>query len=160
MDNFNNEVLRFIEAANKYHLKMLLVGGSAVNYYGYKRHSADVDFWIKISDDNLGSLKRVLNDIGYKVEELPATIKNKQQNISLKISPELEIELLTSFDPGKSFDEAFRESELYQIEGNDLLKWNIISLEDLISSKISTNRTKDRNDIEVLQEILRLKKGN
>lgn len=139
---------------------MLLVGGSAVNYYGYKRHSADVDFWIKISDDNLGSLKRVLNDIGYKVEELPDTIKNKQQNISLKISPELEIELLTSFDPGKSFDEAFRKSELYQIEGNDLLKWNIISLEDLISSKISTNRTKDRNDIEVLQEILRLKKGN
>ena len=160
MDNFNKEVLGFIEAANKYQLKMILVGGSAVNYYGYKRHSADVDFWIKISDDNLSSLKKVLNDIGYKVDELPDPVKNKEQNISLKISPELEIELLTSFNPGKSFDQAFQESELYQIEGKLLLRWNIISIEDLISSKISTGRIKDKNDIEVLQEILRLRKNN
>jgi glutathione synthase/RimK-type ligase-like ATP-grasp enzyme len=44
MDKFNLEVLGFIEAANRHRLRMLLVGGSAVNYYGYKQHSTNVDF--------------------------------------------------------------------------------------------------------------------
>ena len=25
----------------------LMVGGGAVNFHGYQRHSADVDFWIE-----------------------------------------------------------------------------------------------------------------
>jgi hypothetical protein len=96
--------------------------------------------------------------VGYNIDKLPTTIKDKQQNISLKISPELEIELLTKFDTGKSFDEAFNDSELFKIEGNELQKWNIISIEDLISSKISTGCNRDKNDVDVLQEISRLKR--
>jgi hypothetical protein len=37
----------FISLANKHKVKMLMVGGAAVNFHGYQRHSADVDFWIE-----------------------------------------------------------------------------------------------------------------
>lgn len=41
---FNSDVNHFIFLANKNEVRMLLVGGGAVNLYGYQRHSADVDF--------------------------------------------------------------------------------------------------------------------
>lgn len=36
----------FLREASEEEVKMLLVGGGAVNFHGYQRHSADVDFWI------------------------------------------------------------------------------------------------------------------
>jgi hypothetical protein len=32
---------------------MILVGGGAVNFHGFQRHSADIDFWIDVSEENL-----------------------------------------------------------------------------------------------------------
>ncbi len=43
---------------------MLLVGGGAVNFYGFQRHSADVDFWIDTKKDNLNRLLEVFNEMG------------------------------------------------------------------------------------------------
>ena len=44
--DFDEDVWMFISLAQKHNVEMLLVGGGAVNFYGYQRHSADVDFWI------------------------------------------------------------------------------------------------------------------
>lgn len=153
--DFNRDVYDFIEACNKFNVRMIMVGGTAVNYYGYKRHSADVDFWIDVTEINLQSLVQALRFIGYKLPDLPEEVKSGEQNISIKISPDLEIELLTSFNPGKTFDAAYEDSVVHKIEGHEYLKWNIISLKDLISSKIGTNRPKDKLDVEVLQRILK-----
>ncbi len=97
--NFNTDVYRFIDACNKYDVKMLLVGGSAVNYYGYKRHSADIDFWIENTSKNLGNILKALNYIGYKLDSFPDDVVSGNQNISLKFSPELEIELIPFICP-------------------------------------------------------------
>jgi hypothetical protein len=43
----------FLQLSDKYSVKMLMVGGGAVNFHGYQRHSADVDFWISTEKDNL-----------------------------------------------------------------------------------------------------------
>ena len=151
--NFNTDVYRFIDACNKYDVKMLLVGGSAVNYYGYKRHSADIDFWIENTSKNLGNILKALNYIGYKLDSFPDDVVSGNQNISLKFSPELEIELITSFNPGKSFNVAFSESVEFIAEAQKLYKWNIISYEDLINSKIKSGRPKDLLDVKELQRI-------
>ena len=37
----------FVSLANKYKVRMLMVGAGAVNFHGQQRHSADVDFWIE-----------------------------------------------------------------------------------------------------------------
>lgn len=148
--NFDKTVNSFIRAAEKNKVKMILVGGGAVNFHGYLRHSADIDFWVDISNENLKNLLATLKDIGYELEDFPENVKKGKQNISLKISPLFELELITNFNPGKTFTEAFNQSILFE-KGN--LKYRILSFNDLINSKITTNRTKDKLDIEELQRI-------
>lgn len=121
------------------------------------RHSADIDFWVEKSTGNLGNLLKVLNSIGYELGEFPEEVISGNQNISLKFSPDLEIELITSFNPGKSFEEAFNESVEFAVEGQVILKWNIISYDDLINSIIISGRPKDLLDIKELQRIRKSK---
>jgi len=156
--NFNQEVYDFIEACVRNHVKMILVGGNAVNYYGYKRHSADIDFWIENALPNLKNLLLALQDLGYEVADFPQEVKNGDQNISLKFSPDLEVELITRFNPGKSFEQAFSESVEFIVAGQKFLKWNILSFDDLILSKIKSGRPKDLLDVQELNRIRKIKK--
>ena len=107
--NFEEDVWMFIALAQKYRVKMLMVGGGAVNFYGYQRHSADVDFWIDTTPVNLIALKDALNELGYEFDDFPQEVNTGQQNISIKISPIIDIELITSFNPGRSFDECYKQ---------------------------------------------------
>lgn len=134
---------------------MLMVGGGAVNFHGYQRHSADVDFWIDTTEKNLQKLLKVFNEMGYEIKDFPQEVKDQLQNISVKLSPaDLNIELITRFSVNKSFDEAYRASELVTIEGKfEILSWNVLSLEDLITSKIKSGRPKDLLDIQELKSI-------
>jgi len=43
MDILNNEFLLFLSCAGKNNLKYMLIGGYAVNYYGYNRNTNDMD---------------------------------------------------------------------------------------------------------------------
>jgi len=151
--NFNQDVYEFIKACNLNKVKMILVGGSAVNYYGYKRHSADIDFWIDNSTGNLSNLLRALRSIGYEFNTFPSEVLKGNQNISLKFSPDLELELITRFNSGKTFEQAFNDSVEYITKGQKYMKWNIISLDDLINSKIKSGRPKDLLDIYELKRI-------
>jgi hypothetical protein len=153
--NYPQRIYDFIKACNKFDVKMILVGGGAVNFHGYQRHSVDVDFWIDLSPDNIENLINALQDLGYSIKELPDQVKTGNQNISIKISPLIEIELITNFNPGKSFHEAYADSEIVHRDG---IIYYILSFQDLISSKINTGRAKDRLDVEELHRI-RLQKG-
>ena len=155
VQSFPERLKLFIKTAHKNRVKMILVGGGAVNFHGYQRHSADIDFWIETSTDNLNNLLKTLQEIGYQISQFPNEVINGTQNISIKISPVLELELITSFNPGKSFDDAYKESIRIDKKGYN---YNVISFNDLIMSKISSNRVKDKNDVEELQKIQLLKK--
>jgi len=155
--NFNKEVYDFIKACNHYGVRMIMVEGSAVNYYGYKRHSADIDFWVDHSEENLDKLLKALNRAGYELDSFPEEVIAGNQNISLKFSPDVEIELITRFNPGKTFQEAFDESVEFVSGKEKYLKWNIISFDDLISSKIKSGRPKDLLDVQELKRIRDIK---
>ncbi len=59
---------------------MLLVGGGAVNFHGYQRHSADIDFWVNSTSENIQRLLNTLQDLGYNIEDLP-------QLVSVRVRP-------------------------------------------------------------------------
>lgn len=153
MKKWGDNIENFIKLANKHKVRMILVGGGAVNFHGYQRHSADVDFWIDTNEDNLNNLIRVFKDMDYEIDQFPQAVMNKMQNISLKFSPhDLDLELITRFSVGKTFDEAYKESEEDHIKSNKLLRWNVLSLEDLIASKLKSSRPKDLLDIQQLRQ--------
>lgn len=55
--DFEEDVDLFLSLAQKHKVRMMMVGGGAVNFYGYQRHSADVDFWIDTTSENLIALR-------------------------------------------------------------------------------------------------------
>ncbi|MBP9152205.1 MAG: hypothetical protein KBF73_07985 [Flavobacteriales bacterium] len=150
---FDDKVQQFIELSNKHEVKMLMVGGGAVNFHGYQRHSADVDFWIDIRKENLEKLKKALTEMDYSFDDFPEEVKQAKQNISIKISPIQEIELITRFNPGKTFDEAFRSAEITMLNGLEVAKYRVLNYEDLINSKVRSNRPKDLLDIQQLKQL-------
>ena len=154
LQKWEENINQFIFTANKHNVRMLMVGGGAVNFHGYQRHSADVDFWIETTDENFKKLVAVFNEMGYEIDDFPENVKKQEQNISVKFSPiDLDLELITKFSVNKTFAEAFESSEEVQVNDNLFLKWNVLSLEDLIISKIKANRPKDLLDIQQLREI-------
>lgn len=151
---WNQYIDEFISLANKNKVRMLMVGGGAVNFHGYQRHSADVDFWIETTEDNFRNLVLTFNEMGYEISDFPENVKKQEQNISIKFSPtDLDLELITKFSVNKTFDEAYKDSEEVTVNDKTFLKWNVLSLEDLITSKVKANRAKDLLDIQQLREI-------
>ncbi|KIC02247.1 MULTISPECIES: nucleotidyl transferase AbiEii/AbiGii toxin family protein [unclassified Flavobacterium] len=151
---WDQNINEFITLANKHQVRMLMVGGGAVNFHGYQRHSADVDFWIETTDENFKKLVVVFNEMGYEITDFPENVKKQEQNISVKFSPiDLDLELITKFSVNKTFEEAYNDSEEVTVNDKTFLRWNVLSLEDLITSKIKANRAKDLLDIQQLREI-------
>ncbi|MAU26858.1 MAG: hypothetical protein CMH48_02075 [Muricauda sp.] len=152
MRQWKENIDTFIKIANKFGVRMIMVGGGAVNFHGYQRHSADVDFWIDTADENLEKLIKVFDEMGYQIDDFPDQVKNREQNISVKFSPvDLNLELITNFSVNKSFEEVFDSSEIVTIDNG--LTWRVLSLTDLISSKIKSSRPKDLLDIQELRRI-------
>jgi len=145
---------QFIELCDLYKVEMIMVGGGAVNFHGYQRHSADVDFWLNTDLLNLEKLVIVFQKMGYEIEHFPPAVINKEQNISIKFSPaDLNLELITNFYIKKSFEEAYKESEIVEINKQKILRWRVLNLADLIESKRRAARPKDLLDIQQLKEI-------
>jgi acetolactate synthase regulatory subunit len=144
---FEAEVNDFLAEAFAHELRVILVGGAAVNHHGYKRHSADVDLWIEPSEENFSRLLRVLQRIGYSIDEIPAQVRAAEQNVSIKVSPQQEIELITRFDPGCTFEEAWGRCALVPISGYELPRYRVMAVDDLIESKLKAARPKDLLDV-------------
>ena len=102
MTMWKDDINSFIRLCNVHDVRMLMVGGGAVNYHGYQRSSSDIDFWIDTSEENLGKLVKAFTEMGYELDDLPDSVKQKRQNISIKLSPlDLNLELITNFSANK-----------------------------------------------------------
>ncbi|MEZ4880966.1 MAG: nucleotidyl transferase AbiEii/AbiGii toxin family protein [Flavobacteriaceae bacterium] len=146
---WDKNIRDFIKGSHKHEVRMIMVGGGAVNFHGYQRHSADIDFWLEPVTENFKKLILVLQEMGYDIDDFPEEVKMQQQNISIKFSPSiLNLEIITNFSVNKPFSKAYEESVLVQKNG---LQWRVLSFEDLIASKIKAGRPKDLLDIQELQ---------
>lgn len=151
IETWDKNIRDFIEISNKHKVRMIMVGGGAVNFHGYQRHSADVDFWLEPVVENFQKLVLVFREMGYEIDDFPEEVKKRQQNISIKFSPSiLNIEIITNFSVNKLFAQAFEQAVLVK---KDALEWRVLSFEDLIVSKIKSGRPKDLLDIQELQRI-------
>ncbi|MEM9050762.1 MAG: nucleotidyltransferase [Bacteroidota bacterium] len=155
MREWDDDIDSFIRLCHERDVKMILVGGGAVNFHGYQRHSSDVDFWIKTDRHNLDRLIGVFREMDLDISTFPEAVMNQEQNVSVKFSPlGLDLELITKFEIGKSFDEAYADAVIAEIKKIPVRRWRVLSFSDLILSKEKAARPKDLLDI---QELKRLK---
>jgi hypothetical protein len=157
MDIENEEFLLFLKCAQNNNLRYLLVGGYAVNYFGFHRHTDDMDIWIAATNENKTAFLKTLKCMQYADDEIKQ-IENEDFTTyfmcSLGIRPDV-IDVITIINKNISFDEA--EKGVIKHSINDDLKINLIPYEFLKEVKLRSSRQKDLYDIARLEE-LRTKK--
>ena len=70
MDLLHPEFILFLSCAKKNKLRYLLIGGYAVNYYGYSRNTHDLDVWIAPTIENRNAFINTLLCMNYAENEI------------------------------------------------------------------------------------------
>lgn len=137
------DLLRFLSEEK---VEYLVVGGMAVNYYGYHRSTGDLDIWVATSAENQDRLAAALKKFGFSelsVARRPLLEKPKFLRIG---QPPLRVEIHSEIS-GVEFEDCFSRAEPCQVQGIEV---RFISLEDLRKNKLAAGRTKDKADLEQL----------
>ena len=147
-----NEHQQMLSALIKHNVNFMLVGGYAVIHYGYERTTGDMDIWLQLGNENRDKLINALIDFGIEEEGL-GKLKHIDftgpiQTIHIGIPPR-SIDFLTLISNVK-FEDAILNVNYFQLEN---ITVPVIHYNDLILSKITSNRLKDKADIEELQRI-------
>lgn len=108
--DFYTDVLKTLNDKN---VRFLIVGGYAVNSYGFMRSTGDMDIWIDTDEENFEKLRRVLEVLKYKKEEVKKAISELDRNRSINLVENefFKIEIISFLSSTLSFNEAYDRKE-------------------------------------------------
>lgn len=151
---------------NKANVKYLVVGGVAVNLYGYVRFTGDLDLLLLLKEENLKKIDRVMKKLKYS-ERLPIPVLALGDQLQVKKWLKEKNMKAYTFNPPKNnllqidiiIDESLKFESFYKkknIKKMDTLKIPVVSIEDIIRMKKRAKRDKDVLDLEVLTYLSKL----
>lgn len=157
MNIFFKEHRDILQALLHHRVDFLLIGGYAVNYYGYNRATGDMDIWINPDNQNKESLLRALASLGFDEEGMDIIrgwdfSQPQKFHIGSDGQPD-KTEFMTHIS-GVNYSKAKENSIPADIDG---LPLPLIHYNNLIQNKKATGRTKDKADVEYLEKIMHLK---
>ncbi len=143
----DNNYLDMLKCLNQARVDYILVGGWAVNMYGYIRATVDLDIWILADYENAQKVYAALAAFGAPLGNLTAQDFSTNGVIfQIGVAP-CRIDIINEID-GVQYAEAAPRAILKDIDGVPV---RILALEDLIANKRASGRTKDLADAEVLE---------
>ncbi len=143
-----HEFREFLECLNRAGVEYLLVGGFAVNHYGYHRFTEGIDFWIAVSDANFERLLQAVRlFFGEDLAGLDMNFLKNNETLYLGRVP-TKIEVIQNAS-GVTFSNAYPNRIEIEIEGTPV---KVIALADLRANKKASGRYKDLADLENLPE--------
>ena len=149
LENHNKLLIELLEGK----VEFIVAGGYAVIYHGYVRNTGDLDLWLKPDNKNKERLISLLKAKGITDASLDM-LKNKDFTKQIAFhygNPPERIDFVTILS-GITFKEARSECNYIPLQG---LQVPVLSVEDLILTKISSGRLKDQADVEAIQQIQR-----
>lgn len=151
MNIFNDFHTAVIEKLINHEVEFMLVGGVAVNFYGYDRMTGDLDLWIDGDAKNKVKLLDAFEAMDFDESGINF-LRNSDFDVPFVFSigeePE-KIDFLTQVGH-LVFSECYSDRKNHTWEK---LVIPFISLKDLIITKMLTGRLQDRADVEELQKI-------
>jgi len=140
------EFREFLACLNQAGVEYLLVGGYAVNHYGYHRFTGDIDFWVAVSDENFDRLLAAVRDFfGGELDGLDKKFLENNEAMFLGGVPN-KIEVFKHAS-GLNFSDAYPRRLETTIDGVPV---KLISLNDLKANKRASGRNKDLADLDNL----------
>jgi hypothetical protein len=151
LKRYTTRLARVCSALNGQRAKYLLVGASAMQLWGTSRATRDVDILIEPTISNARRVLRALSGLGFGfARELLAEEIIKRPVTVIGDMPNIDI-LTVAW--AVRYAQAQPDATVFELEG---VKIPTASIEHLIASK-QTGRLQDAADIEVLEEIRRLR---
>lgn len=148
---FTQDMKDLIVIMERHQVDYVLVGGFAVNFYGYIRTTQDVDILVNPSFKNARKMVNALDEFGFGRDGVPTEyFETEGTAIHMGVEPN-RIDLLTNLR-GISNKEIFQRKERVKFDNIFL---NIISLEDLLACKKKSDRLKDLSDADELERMLK-----
>lgn len=161
--NLYKKIFKELEEAK---INYLIVGGVAVNLYGYTRFTGDVDILLALNPSNLSRMDKLMHKLNY-VERIPVNIKELGNKIKLNefikkkglkaytyisnTQPQLDIDVIVEqsvdfkdYDKGKTIIKVWD------------MKLPVVNIDDLIKMKKAAKRGKDLLDLEALLKLKEL----
>jgi predicted nucleotidyltransferase len=155
---FNDDFIDYIKLLNKHEVEYMLVGGMAVNFYGYRRSTGDMDLFVNPTEENHTKLRRVHAEFGMhmgEMEILSSFLDTSTFDVyTFGVAP-VQIDIMTKCK-GIDFNEAYKSVVTINMDAGFEIK--LIHYEQLIAAKQASGRTRDKADIEQL-ELVKKKKG-
>ncbi len=157
MNIFLDEHQELLHKLVEHDVRFMLIGGYAVIHYGYSRTTGDMDIWLDTGNENRDKLISALHDFG--IEERGLT-QLKVMDFANPVpvffigEPPRRVDFITKIS-SLGFAEAFAEVNYFEMDGKNV---PVIHYNHLILSKLTSERLKDKADIEELQKINRYRK--
>lgn len=156
MNIFIEEHQQMLLSLVKNNVRFMLVGGYAVIYHGYARTTGDMDIWLALGEDNKQNLAAALKEFGIDDESLrifQGINFSEPQNVFYIGKEPGRIDFLTMI-ANVNFDEAIKDAGYFAMGE---VKVPVIQYHQLVLSKSTSDRLKDKADIEELQKIRKYK---
>jgi hypothetical protein len=145
---FTSDMRELIDIFERLGVRYVLVGGFAVNYYGYVRTTQDVDVLVYPSPANAQKVMDALGEFGFGQAGIPRDCFTRKGSVIHLGEEPNRIDLLTHLK-GVSNDTVFNNMERIEYQGVSL---NIISFDDLLACKQSSDRPRDLADADELSK--------
>ena len=125
-------------------IRYLFLGKSGAILLGFPDTTQDADLFVEKSDTNGQALVVALRELGFSLtDEQAAEVRRGKDFIQLKDGP-FDLDLVFAPDGIETFADAWARH--VDVEG-----FPVCHLDDIIRSKIATNRVKDRESLPRLQ---------
>jgi predicted nucleotidyltransferase len=139
---------------NKHNVDYIVVGGTAVGFYGYRRVSGisvinpqittDLDFWYKPSLHNYLQLVHALKKLGVDTSTLDHVVFDPQKTFLKIPHSHFHMDFLPQMTGLDNYADCKKKALREVIDGNEI---HILSYEDLIKNKTAVGRLADQNDL-------------
>jgi hypothetical protein len=156
VDIFDEEILNFWKALEKFKVKYIMVGGYATNLHGYQRFTGDLDIWLKDDLENRKALRKAFLkcDMGdYPMIDYMQFIPG-WTDFHLNNGLRLDILIDMKGLEGYTFDECLEMASVANIEDANV---PFLHINQLIENKKVVNRPKDQIDVLALEQIRKLR---
>ena len=143
----NADYIDMLKCLNKAGVDYILVGGWAVNMYGYIRATVDLDIRVLADADNAKKIYTAVAEFGAPVSQMkPEEFAEYGMIFQIGVAP-CRVDIISKIS-GVSYLDAVTRAVPKIIDG---IPVRIISLDDLIANKKASGRAKDLADVEVLE---------
>lgn len=128
-------------------VEFLLVGAYALSAHGLVRATADLDLWVRRSEENAVRVHHALVSFGAPADHFQVEDFLKPESVVQVGIPPLRVDVITSVS-GIEFDEAWAERQILSLDGVEV---PVLSRKHLIANKRATGRPKDALDVKWLE---------